>query len=315
MTLATQAEWLEAPWITDPAEARTWARLEVRVGDVLVSELLDTRARSVRNGPYCCALPIAEWIADCWPRLVGERRVPAKGGDEWREWQGFHSLRAARQRGALPDLWFRRFDDESFELRVEADGPDLAPGISVRFLTSYCARVAKPDVERALASFVEGVLSRLEDFDDPRVDRLRDRWSTASSHVARVAGRLGVDDETLDSDGRQALESLATDPHREALLAIAEAASGSWQSRLQQARLASGELPPAPPISQQWADLERELRSDRRERPWHTGWLAAGHLRAVLGMARDESPAPCFEQWLEQRDVSTTLRHRPGGFY
>lgn len=97
MSIDFKLEWHPAPGVTDPAEATTWARLEIRLNDVIVSDLLDLRENASRSGFFGSILPVVEWLVEAWPRLVHERRVPPVGTLEEPEWRGFHSFRAGRQ--------------------------------------------------------------------------------------------------------------------------------------------------------------------------------------------------------------------------
>lgn len=65
-------EWKDPGGARGPELSATWARLEIRVGDVPVTRVDDLRARSVRNAIYGPLYPVAEWIVSNWWSLLYE---------------------------------------------------------------------------------------------------------------------------------------------------------------------------------------------------------------------------------------------------
>jgi len=94
-----------------------------------------------------------------------------------RGWVQRHSLLAARDGGALPDLLIAR-DGADIFLKWEADPAAGVPS-RLRFVGQGTARVRAEDFERALGEFVDAVLARLnEQFSENEdVRRLGDAWN------------------------------------------------------------------------------------------------------------------------------------------
>ena len=105
--LRFKTDWVDADGIRGPELAATWAALEIRVEDSIVTRVLDTRARTVRDFVYVPLYPFAEWMAANWWFLMHEINNPAKEGDS-----GFlrrHAIGGDREGYAFPELgWFLR---------------------------------------------------------------------------------------------------------------------------------------------------------------------------------------------------------------
>ncbi|MBI5068731.1 MAG: hypothetical protein HZB56_10865 [Deltaproteobacteria bacterium] len=320
MSLKFDIEWLPAPGVRDPAEAATWAEMSLVLNGDKVSRVLDERLNSGRNSYFGSALPLAEWLVDAWPRLVHERRAPVPlrealttrtGAAEpsigvtrsdFYEWVGYHSLRAARDGGVVPDIRIVRFDSSSFAVRVNSDVGALAPGVTVRFIAEADARVPAVELQAELHRVIESAVARLKGVSTERVQRLRERWCAAHSEAATVAGRLGVDDETLSPDEREAIDEVVGDPEREILLGIAEgSAAASVARRLSEARTVRNDEPDAAPAGKAWVHLEETLHRLRLGRPWLTGWAAASQFRTAVGLSAMDAPAKVFPMFLEER--------------
>lgn len=291
MSLKFSLEWESAPGVTDPAEARSWARIEIMLGTCVASQLLDLRQNTSRTGFYGSTLPLVEWLVESWPRLIHERRVPSEISSEEPEWRGFHFFRASRQGGAFPDLQARRINDHEIELLVLADSERLAPGISVRFLSSCHSRVQVTEVERELSRVVDATLERLREAPpSERLTQLRSRWaSLRDSRLARAAARLGLDDEFLETPVRERLEELLSQPPADALLALAEGSlAPTALERLEEASQLMRHLPHRPPVSNSWKSLQQEVQRQKYQRPWQTGWVAAEEFRRAINLKEDK---------------------------
>lgn len=291
MSLKFSLEWESAPGVTDPAEARSWARIEIMLGTCVASQLLDLRQNTSRTGFYGSTLPLAEWLVESWPRLIHERRVPPPNSSEEPEWTGFHFFRASRQGGAFPDLQARRINNHEIELLVHPDSDQLAPGISVRFLSKCRSRVPAEDVERELSRIVDATLERLKEAPvSERLSHLRSRWiSLRDSQLARAAARLGLDVEALEMPIRERLEGLLSHPRADALLALAEGSlAPTALERIEEASQLMERLPDRPPVSSSWQSLQQAVRHQKHQRPWKTGWAAAEEFRRVIDLKEDK---------------------------
>ncbi len=180
-------EWQEAPGVRDKVLAATWSRLSLSVGDLCASEAIDLRSNSRRTGIYGSLFPLAEWIVEQWWQLLHEPspRSPVRGGRvapaDLRGWFQRHSLLAARDGGALPDLTIVR-DGDDILLQWEPD-PAARTSSRLRFVGQGAARVHAEDFERALSVFVDAVLARLNEqlSEEEDVKRLADAWNVVRS--------------------------------------------------------------------------------------------------------------------------------------
>lgn len=95
-------DWVDADGITGPELAATWASLTIRVGDSVITRVLDTRARTVRDFVYVPVYPLAEWLATNWWFLTHELENPLKRADP--DFHRRHALGANREGYAFPDM-------------------------------------------------------------------------------------------------------------------------------------------------------------------------------------------------------------------
>lgn len=279
-------DWLDAPGVKDPAEAATWAELEVTVAGVTVSELLDERHKKVRSRFFGSALPLAEWLLTSWPRLLHERRVPFEGTDAWWDWRGVHSLRAGRRGGAMPNVELVRFSDDEVEVRAMADKADLAPGMSVRFLRDARARVSLASALMELNQFLQAVAAQLVDVQTPRAVAYKAQLAARdlANGTAPLLGRLGLEPQ----DVAQA-QALLKSPRRDELAAVVEAsAAPTLAQRLHEAEHVVAHLPDPPPPTPKWKALEQSLHKAPGDTPWLTGWAATRHFREAIGLKATE---------------------------
>ena len=219
-------EWQDAPGVRDRVLARTWSRLTIKVDGQVVTRAIDVRARSVRDDVYGSVFPLCRWIVENWWFLQHEgyrfhrpcsSRELARRDDD-RAWVRRHSLLAAREGGALPDLTLFR-DGDAVVARWLPDGRDATHPF-LRFANEGEARLAIEDVEHGLGSFVHRVLERVDELPAPEVDDLRRDWEAiraAAPEDRELCGwsaRLGTDpyDPEELTDEREALlkESVST---------------------------------------------------------------------------------------------------------
>ena len=198
-------EWQDAPGVRDTVLARTWCRLVIEVDGRLVTRAIDSRSDSLRGGIYGSAFPLGRWIVENWWFLLNESyrfpvRYPSRElarAPRDRTWAQRHSLLAAREGGALPDLTLHR-DERKVVARWAPDGGgSIHP--SLRFTDEGETHLEAADAERGLAETVEAVLSRLEGFEEPEVAAFREDWAAITGateqerKLCEWSARLGVD--------------------------------------------------------------------------------------------------------------------------
>jgi hypothetical protein len=198
-------EWQEAPGVRDRVLAASWARLTLSVGDLCASEAVDPRSNSRRTGIYGSLFPLTEWIVEHWWQLLNEPspRSPVPGGRAapslMRSWIQRHNLLAARDGGSLPDLTITR-DGDAVLVQWEPD-PVSPTSVRLRFVGQGRVREDAAEFERSLHTFVDSVLSRLEEKlrNDEDVQRVVKAWNAIHSadpneaELCRSLALMGVD--------------------------------------------------------------------------------------------------------------------------
>lgn len=215
-------DWQDARGVRDPVLARTWCALTVRVGDEVVTRVFDNRTRGWRNSVHGAVFPLCAWLVDNFWLLLNEpyrwaapygSRDLARGA-EGRPWVHRHSLLAAREGGALPDLTLFR-DGDAVVVRWLKDGGDASHPF-LRFVAEGQVRVDPLEVRQCLREFVESVLARVADLREPEVAQLRDDWSdlvdlsAADQRICMWAARLGLNAHYDDELSEESIHRLAS---------------------------------------------------------------------------------------------------------
>ena len=198
-------EWQDAPGVGDTVLARSWCRLVIEAGGRLVTQAIDDRSNSLRGGIYGSAFPLGRWIVENWWFLLNESYrfpIPCASRDlartlQDREWVQRHSLLAAREGGALPDLTLHR-DEQKVVARWMPDGvSSVHPPL--RFTGEGGIHLDVADAERGLAEAVHAVMDRLDGFDEPEVRAFRQDWAAIAGatdqerRLCEWSARLGID--------------------------------------------------------------------------------------------------------------------------
>ncbi|MBL8211256.1 MAG: hypothetical protein JNK87_11120 [Bryobacterales bacterium] len=196
-------EFEDAGGVQGPELASTWARLEILLDGIAVTELEDIRTKAVRSAVYAPLYPIAEWFAMNWWRIWFEDRAAWTAAGT-----RTHSLRKAEEGFALPDLALLP-SGRSMQL---LSTPYTHQHAAVRFLQVTSAFVGKRAAMDQVGALVEGVLARVSDSTPLSQEWQRIAISLASPddrEFCRAAGRLGLDPYAIDIDiGREIDRSL-----------------------------------------------------------------------------------------------------------
>ena len=208
--LRFRIEWQEAPGVRVGVLARTWGRLVIEAGDRLVTQAVDVRSESLRGGVYGSVLPLCQWILENWWFLLNESyRFPAPHAARElaksptdRPWVQRHSLLAAREGGALPDLMIFR-DDRAVVARWTPDQEDsIHP--SLRFTGSGEVQMDPAEAEHGLSELVREVLERLAGLEDSDAKSLQEEWAAvlasmqSERELCEWSARLGLDPYNAD---------------------------------------------------------------------------------------------------------------------
>lgn len=200
-----QFEWLDGTGIRDEALARTFARLEIRIGETTVTRAFDRHRQTVTNATCVSLLPLAAWAADAlWvaccesPRAREVRSARNARGERERAWARRHGWLPSREGMALPEVIFSRVDDA--KVRVDwIKEPDTFAPMPLMFLKSGRAVVARDAVMGELLRLLEATVAQCEGITTAPVAALRSRWELLSSACAQErlvcerAARIGLD--------------------------------------------------------------------------------------------------------------------------
>ncbi len=198
-------EWQEAPGVTDAVLARTWCRLVIEAGGRLVTEAVHGPSESLRGGVYGSAFPLCQWLVENWWFLLNEAyRFPARYSSPElaetprdREWVQRHSLLAAQEGYALPDLTLHR-DEQQVIARWMPDGA-RSTHPALRFTGEGEAQIKVGDAEHGVAEAIRAVMERLAGIDAPEVAALREDWAAVEGateqerQLCEWSARLGID--------------------------------------------------------------------------------------------------------------------------
>jgi hypothetical protein len=104
-------EWEDAPGVTSPVLAATWARIEIVAGGSAATRFWSTRSNSVRTAVHGSAFPLARMLArHFWSLLYEGLEAPellqgARAGyRRHRAWLERHNLVLSREGMPYPDL-------------------------------------------------------------------------------------------------------------------------------------------------------------------------------------------------------------------
>ena len=288
-------DWVDAEGINGPELSATWGTLRIRVGDSIVTRVLDARAKTVRDFVYVPLYPLAEWLATNWWFLNHEMENPAKAGDP--DFHRRHALRAGREGYAYPDL---EMVTAGARTRLVWKR-DVLRWTRVEFLDQGKAWVDGDEFRDACAQLIDQVIRRLAAFDITGT-LLQDEWEAIQSvdheeaQFCPTAAGLGWDPYDLDDARRCWVLDLADRLGNllgEAVAAFGENDPRPWLAIVddfEQARRFNS------------LSLER-LRSFRDDKlpsvewgpdPWTAGYDCARRLRRDLDL--DGEPLPTMER-------------------
>lgn len=198
-------DWEQAPSVALPEHRATWARIEIRVGDDLVTRVEDRETQSSRRAIYCPLYPVAEWIAFNWWLLRANTREAGRfalRAGESRPVRGpgavdrRHRLRSAGDGFLWPDLAI--IPEGSHTRLVWRSDGSSSEERPVRFLSEGDRLVDSAALAGVFAAVVAGVLERLRDQGLPDTG-LAKEWSAVqdadedeAAYCLAAAG-LGLD--------------------------------------------------------------------------------------------------------------------------
>lgn len=215
----------------DPDDSASWGRLQLWVKGQNLCAHVDQG--ELLQGVHWYMLPFLEWLVDAWDPLLHEERLPNRNvGDtaveslaitrnapalaaevdistweqEWYDWHGRHSLRAARKGGLFPNISLRRVRDY-VEISWD-DEPSAGTPPGFRFSLAQGSALLDPDdVARPLYELavdaigylqetaqkserMQALKGRLEELSKPYQREIRLRWLSGLPAHARTVDRF-----------------------------------------------------------------------------------------------------------------------------
>lgn len=144
-------DWLP-PNNEDSEEQGTRSDLSINVGDFCATVVEDLLAKSVRPSIRVSALPLAEWFATNWWRLLWEPQ------EDTRSWRMSHKVGSVGGGYVWSNL---SFSSDCQTIRVEAEPTNRRAAEPIRYLNRFVSTVAIADFEHGAADFIAGTLARL----------------------------------------------------------------------------------------------------------------------------------------------------------
>ena len=294
-------EWEDPPRVRAPELNATWARLEIRINDEIVTRVDAQRSSSVRTGIYVPLFPVAEWMVSNWFFLW----------DEWRSGapQSRHNLLSAREGFALPDLTFHPTESHVELLWRRA----RAPYSGLEFLSEGTASVLKAAVREECTRLIEAVVERLRQLPPGNRGlgaRLGSEWDDLQKVLANEeqnafcqrAAHLGHDPFAIDEPLAEQIEALGStlpapmvDDFCDAIPLDEIASGAATVSSFIESAAAHAAAPGG------WLDARRHIGVYHTEIPWRDGYRQASRFRAYLGL-NGQTP----------RDLGSLLSERLG---
>lgn len=281
-------EWMSPENARGPELRATWARLRVTVGDEDVTRVEDLASHGTRGGVYGPLYPVAEWIVTNWWFLLHEVASPDKYPSK--EYARRHNLAAAAEGFSLPSLVIKPEGQRS----VLHWSRRLLPRHGIQFINENKATVDTNQLEAALRSFIQAVVTRLED-EGVHGTFLAEEWQAINDADAEeraycaALGRLGLDPYAPESEATgHAVISLADqlpvsvfDEFMHTADALELHAQGACLARfLTEAGALDLDLPALRRLKEETRSLAAQ--ASRQTLPWDQGYVFAQGLRVLL---------------------------------
>ena len=200
--LSFEIDWVDAEGVNGPELSATWASLRIDAGDSVITRVLDTRAKTVRDFVYVPLFPLAEWLATNWWFLTHEFENPVKEADP--AFRRRHSLGANREGYAFPDL-----EVVSSGARTRLVWKrNLSPWTRIEFLAHGQIWMDRSEFQESCAGLVDQVIRRLASV-GVEGTLLEEEWAAIQaadkeeSEFCETTAGLGWDPYSLDDKGRE----------------------------------------------------------------------------------------------------------------
>ena len=294
--LTLRVEWLDAPDVSTPELAATWARYEIWSENDCLTQV-EASDSTFRRGVYGSLFPLAEWVVENWWQLTTSIRPSAVPPVYWtwpnarsQPWLFHHNVRAAGNGMAWPNLTVVS-EGAMTCIRWAADtGSTIG---AVRFASSGTRSVPSGDIAAGLTDIVNLVLQRLDEAGVHKT-RLAADWAALGSldddekEFCATAARLGLDPfavpEQLADEIIEAANVLPADlkieffdnAHTNALPQAARWTSRAFTTAGRTARRAQNDL------RSMRAAIASGSLEPQLNRPWELGYAMARRVRELL---------------------------------
>ena len=256
-------------------------------GRVVVTEVEDKLAQTVRSHIRVPVVPLAEWLLMNWWRLRWEGR-PQEPSLAWYE---AHQLSAISGEDPWPPLEISS-DGEFVNLHMEAvSGPVPA---TIRYLQSVNLEVTATAFEAAVERLVDCVEGRLgatgtdySDLTELRKELREERKSPSTARACRWQARAGFDPGEAPDGWLQHIQAIVDDVGDNAgeeLLSSLPDLDGGLEAAVE--LLAAMKQSPTA-VDLEWVTPSSTLRTATGERPWQKGARLAQALRKQHGWGTD----------------------------
>ncbi len=286
--ISFEFDWIDPEGINGPELSATWASLQIRADDSVVTRVLDMRGETERDSVYVPLYPLAEWLVSNWWFITCEIQNPAKEGSP--DFRRRHSMAASRDGYAFPNMEMVPYGSRTL-IVWKRDAP---PWTKVKFLNDGHIRMDVAEFREVCGEFIDRVIQRLDSlgvhdtFLKEEWDAIRTADEDEISFCEAAAG-LGWDPYALDAADRDRIILLSDrlgEMLDEAIPALDATDPVAGSSAILSAR------EEAKPNS---LNLER-IESFREEvamdavaglAPWDVGYDWARRLRSELGLDGD----------------------------
>ena len=302
--LSFKTDWVDAEGINGPELSATWASLEIRAGESILTRVLDTRARTVRDFVYVPLYPFAEWMATNWWFLTHEMGNPTKEGNP--HFRRRHAIGGDREGYAFPDLQVFSYGD--LTCLVWTRGP--SPWTGIEFLDRGQMWVDSTEFRDTCADLIDRVIRRLLSL-GVEGTLLQEEWEAIwgadrdEIEFCEAAAGLGWDPYDTGDEER----ALVVELSHTLSGAVLEEAIAAFDPRnlLTECSAITGAIDRAKANPLRWEPLalmDHELPPNNQvtaPTPWEAGHNLARKLRRALNL--DGRPLPSMARIAEAIDA------------
>lgn len=200
---------LRHPWMsagTDlPEMAHTMCRLEMQLGDVLLTQHEDIFSQTISDAVLVSAYPLAHWFAANWWRLTSEP-LPPKTSRPLPSWRLAHEMGAASSGYVWPQVLFATDREVMQVWAVPSRGSRQQ---SVRYLNGLATpmTISMHEFKCTIEIFINAVIARLTatgladtDLKSLWAEVMEERTDAKTAFARRYEAELGYDPDECPTD-------------------------------------------------------------------------------------------------------------------